>query len=122
MGTISGTRLIGPATERLLDVRSGQCILDLACGNGVFSRRLAELGAKSQPATSARTSLERAKTRTTAFANRIEYRLVDVTDRQQLLALGQGPFDAVVCNMALMDIATITPLLEALGSLLKPAG
>ena len=37
--------LVGPATERLLEVRQGESVLDVACGNGVFSRRLAELGA-----------------------------------------------------------------------------
>jgi 2-polyprenyl-3-methyl-5-hydroxy-6-metoxy-1,4-benzoquinol methylase len=29
----------------LLKVRPGEGVLDVACGNGVFSRRLAELGA-----------------------------------------------------------------------------
>lgn len=115
-------RLIGPATERLLGVRAGQSILDLACGNGVFSRRLAELGAQVTACDFSPVFLERAKARTTTFAERVEYRLVDVTDKQQLLALGQQRFDAAVCNMALMDIATITPLLEALENLIKPAG
>lgn len=31
--------LIAPAVERLLDVRPGERILDVACGNGVSSRR-----------------------------------------------------------------------------------
>ena len=37
-------------------------------------------------------------------------------------SLGEGRFDAAVCGMALMDMATITPLLGGLGSLLKPGG
>nr|WP_309098725.1 class I SAM-dependent methyltransferase [Fredinandcohnia onubensis] len=37
--------LIRPNTEKLLNVKEGQTILDIACGNGNFSRRLAELGA-----------------------------------------------------------------------------
>src|SRR5208283_584620 len=107
-GNVFQTQLVGPATERLLDVRPGQFILDLACGNGVFSRRLAQLGAQVTACDFSPTFLERAKARTTEFADRIEYRLADLTDQQQLLALGQRRFDAAVCNMALMDIATIT--------------
>jgi len=37
--------LVGPATERLLAVRQGETVLDVASGNGVFSRRLAEIQA-----------------------------------------------------------------------------
>jgi len=38
--------LIGPAQERLLDLRPGESVLDIACGNGQFARRLAGLGAE----------------------------------------------------------------------------
>ena len=38
--------LIGPATERLLALQPGELVLDAACGNGAFSRRMAELGAR----------------------------------------------------------------------------
>ena len=33
--------LVGPVSERLLQVQPGEVVLDVACGNGVFSRRLA---------------------------------------------------------------------------------
>ena len=36
--------LCWPAIERLLDVSEGSRILDIACGNGLTSRRLAKLG------------------------------------------------------------------------------
>ena len=121
-GNVFQQQLIGPATERLLEVRAGQVILDLACGNGVVSRRLAEQGAQVLACDFSPTFLERAKARTTAVAERIEYRLVDLTERQQLLSLGERRFDAAVCNMALMDMATISPLLDALSVLLKPMG
>ena len=47
------------------------------------------------------------------LAHRIEYRLVDATDKEQLLALGEGRFDALVCNMVLMDMPVIDPLSRA---------
>jgi 2-polyprenyl-3-methyl-5-hydroxy-6-metoxy-1,4-benzoquinol methylase len=114
--------LIGPATERLLEARPGQCVLDLACGNGLFSRRLAALGCRVLACDFSPVFLERARARTTERADRIEYRLTDLSDRQQVLALGAGRFDAAVCGMALMDMATITPLVEGLRVLLKPGG
>jgi len=114
--------LIAPAAERLLALHPGETVLDVACGNGVFARRLAKLGARVVAADFSARFLELAQARTTAHADRIAYRLVDATDEEQLLALGEGAFDAAVCNMALMDMPVIEPLLRALGRLLTPAG
>lgn len=114
--------LIGPSTERLLEVRPGQVVLDVACGNGAFSRRLAELGATVVATDFSEKFLNRARARTQSHAERIEYRFLDATDEQQLLALGDSRFDSVVCTMALMDMAEIEPFFGALPRLLKPGG
>jgi 2-polyprenyl-3-methyl-5-hydroxy-6-metoxy-1,4-benzoquinol methylase len=114
--------LIGPATERLLALRPGEVALDIACGNGAFSRRMAQLGAQVVAFDFSDRFLERAKARTTEHADRIDYRLVDATDESQLLALGKRRFDAAVCTMALMDMAAIEPLMSALSQLLKAGG
>jgi 2-polyprenyl-3-methyl-5-hydroxy-6-metoxy-1,4-benzoquinol methylase len=114
--------LVGPASERLLQVQPDQVILEIACGNGVFSRRLASLGARVVATDFSATFLDLARARTTEHPERIEYRLVDATDERQLLALGERRFDAAVCNMALMDMVTIEPLMHALARLLKPRG
>src|SRR5947209_10351998 len=37
--------LIGPTSERLLALQPGELVLEIACGNGVFTRRMAALGA-----------------------------------------------------------------------------
>ena len=37
--------LIGPVTERLLALQPVELVLDIACGNGAFARRMAQLGA-----------------------------------------------------------------------------
>jgi 2-polyprenyl-3-methyl-5-hydroxy-6-metoxy-1,4-benzoquinol methylase len=114
--------VVAPATERLLDIQSGERVLDIACGNGAFSRRLAELGAQVVAVDFSETFLERARARTTERADQIEYQLLDATNEAQLLTLGERQFDAAVCTMALMDMAAIEPLLAALGRLLKPGG
>jgi 2-polyprenyl-3-methyl-5-hydroxy-6-metoxy-1,4-benzoquinol methylase len=117
--------LIGPATERLLALRPGELVLDAACGNGAFSRRMAELGAQVVAFDFSEQFLELARARTAErpdLAGRIEYHQIDATDRAQLLALGSGRFDAAVCTMAVMDMAEIDPLLSAASQLLKPGG
>jgi ubiquinone/menaquinone biosynthesis C-methylase UbiE len=114
--------LVGPSCEQLLEVRPGQVVLDVACGNGVFSRRLADLGAQVVATDFSAAFLERARARNVPYAGRIEYLQVDATDEEALLALGAGRFDAVVCNMALMDMAQIEPLLRGIPRLLQPEG
>ncbi|HEY8447332.1 MAG TPA: class I SAM-dependent methyltransferase [Thermomicrobiales bacterium] len=114
--------LIGPACERLLAVQPGEQILDVACGNGVFARRLSALGARVVAVDFSERFLELAKTRGAPPPGEIDYRLVDATDEEQLLALGEGRFDAAVCNMALMDMPVIAPLFRAVRRLLVPGG
>ncbi len=114
--------LIGPATDRLLALRSGETVLDIACGNGASSRKMAQLGAKVVAFDFSERFLDRAKARTTEHPDRIDYRLVDATHEADLLALGRRRFDAAVCTMALMDMTTIEPLMSALSRLLKPGG
>src|SRR5262245_10771907 len=108
---------VRPAVERLLEVRPGQRVLEVACGNGALARRLAELGARvlasDFSAEFVRLAEERSRTRPD-LADRIELRIVDATDPAQLEALGEpGSFDAAVCVMGLMDMPTIEPLLVA---------
>jgi ubiquinone/menaquinone biosynthesis C-methylase UbiE len=37
--------LIQPSVERLLQLRPGERVLEIACGNGEFARRMSSLGA-----------------------------------------------------------------------------
>jgi 2-polyprenyl-3-methyl-5-hydroxy-6-metoxy-1,4-benzoquinol methylase len=115
-------QLIGPAVERLLALRPEEHILDVGCGNGVTSRRLAHLGARVVAIDASARFLELARSRSQDLSDRIEYRLVDATDEAQLLALGEGRFDALVCNMVLMDLPVIDPLVRAGRRLLAPHG
>ena len=114
--------LIGPAVERLLAVRPGERILDVGCGNGVSSRRLARLGARIVAIDASARFLELARSRSQDLSDQIEYQLIDATDEAQLLALGEGRFDALVCTMVLMDMPVIDPLARAGRRLLAPGG
>ncbi|HEX5504084.1 MAG TPA: class I SAM-dependent methyltransferase [Thermomicrobiales bacterium] len=117
--------LIRPPTERLLALRPGELVLDVACGNGAFSRRMAALGARVVAFDFSARLVELARARTAAspdLAGSVEYRVLDATDEAALLALGAGRFDAAVATMALMDMPAIEPLFAALARLLKPGG
>ena len=74
--------LVGPAIERLLEVRQGETVLDIACGNGVFSRRLAELGASVVATDFSEKFVELARTRTerAGYGDAVEYLVADATD------------------------------------------
>ncbi len=115
-------QLVGPAAERLLDVQPDEMILDIACGNGQFARRMADLGARVIATNFSSRFLDRARARSAGHGDRIEYRQLDATDAATLAALGEGRFDAAVCLMGLMDMTTIEPLMAAMPRLLKPGG
>ena len=114
--------LVGPASERLLNLQVGEIVLEIACGNGVFARRMAQLGVSIVATDFSAQLLERAQARTSEYADRIEYRLVDATQEDQMIALGLQRFDAVVCNMAIMDMSEIDPLMRGIRQVLKPGG
>ncbi|MEZ4502407.1 MAG: class I SAM-dependent methyltransferase [Dehalococcoidia bacterium] len=120
-GNLWVERLCWPHLERLIEVRPGERVLDVACGNGLTSRRLAALGANVVAFDFSAPLLEHARARTEADAP-IEYRQLDATDEAALFALGENAFDAALSNMALMDIADVAPLFRALARLLRPGG
>jgi len=115
-------RLIAPAVQRLLDLRPGEFVADLACGNGLLARAMAQQGARVLACDFSAEFLECARAKSIGYADQIEYRLMDLADPDQLATLGAAQFDAAVCNMAIMDMATITPMLRAVFRALRPSG
>jgi len=115
-------QLVAPPVEELLNIQSDEQVLDIACGNGAFSRRLADLGARVIGFDFSSSFISCARERSTAYADRVQYHVIDATDRDSLLALGTQRFDGAVANMALMDMSDISTLAECLPQLLKPSG
>jgi 2-polyprenyl-3-methyl-5-hydroxy-6-metoxy-1,4-benzoquinol methylase len=115
--------IVRPHTEQLLDIREGDLVLDIACGNGNFSQRLAEKGAHVVAFDYSENLIALAKRRWSAYPGTISFHICDATDGAQVLSLKQGrPFDKAVANMAVMDIADIEPLFRAVRDMLKPGG
>jgi SAM-dependent methyltransferase len=113
--------LIEPATERLLAIAPGDVVLDIACGAGRFARRIATRGARVVAFDHSTEFVARARERTPADI-KVEYRVVDASSIEGLLALGSSAFDKAVCTMALMDMPSVTPLFSVLPRLLRPGG
>jgi SAM-dependent methyltransferase len=120
--------LCWPSIASLLDVGSMHIsqhaphILDIACGNGLTSRRLAGLGARVTAFDFSANLIERARARSDTYSPLLIYHVIDATDERQLLSLGQQNFDSALSNMALFDMADIETLFRALPKLLKPNG
>ncbi len=106
--------LVFPNTLELLQPLPGS-VLEIACGNGNFARKLARLGVAVTASDGSEAQLEQARER--SAGHKIRWIRLDATDRSALAALSGAsgaPFGAVVCNMALMDMAEITPLFDML--------
>lgn len=114
--------LIMPTTDRMLALQPGETVLDIACGNGNYSRRMAAIGAIVTAFDGAAPFIERAQQRTTSEGLDIDYRVIDATNADAIVSLGECQFDAAVCSMALMDFDPIKPLFRALRLVLKPTG
>ena len=115
--------LVAPAQMRLLGVEPGERILELACGNGQFSREMARAGARVTACDLSTVFVERARTHSEAAGLDIRFSIADVTDEAQVFALGEpASFDAAVCTMAIHDIADLEPMASALRKLLRPEG
>lgn len=115
--------LVCPHTESLLEIKANDLILDIACGNGNFSSRLVELGAKVVAFDYSSKMIRNAKARRSADLEKIDFFVCDATDYQQMLALKKDKlFDKAVANMAVMDISDINPMFQAVYDMLKSGG
>jgi SAM-dependent methyltransferase len=116
--------MIRPATLRMLLPKSGERIIDIACGNGIFSRYLAELGVKVTAFDYSPAMIANAKKRCADFSENITFSVADATDYKKLISLVDSDtlFDKAVSNMAVMDIFDIEPLFKAIYAMLKNNG
>ncbi|OGO43854.1 MAG: hypothetical protein A2137_00790 [Chloroflexi bacterium RBG_16_58_8] len=112
--------LIEPNQLDMLQIKNGDSILDIACGNGQFARKMAELGAKVIATDFSEEFIKIARSKT--LSDKIDYRVIDVTDKRDLNKLKEYKFDSIVCTMAIMDIENIEPLISYLPKILKNNG
>ena len=121
-GNLETRAVLPAAVDRLLGPCAGRRVLDVACGNGWYGRRLVRAGASVVGFDFSRVLVARAEARAAAAGLPIAYHVLDATRAEELLALGERGFDAAVCLMALMDVSDVDPLFAALARLVVPGG
>ncbi len=115
--------IVRPRTEELLEINSDDLVLDIACGNGNFSKRMAEQGAQVVGFDYSPKMIEFAKIRRADVLDKVIFSVCDATDYEQLINLQQErPFTKAVANMAIMDISDIAPLFKAVFCMLGENG
>ncbi len=118
-GNVFHKTLIEPTQLKLLNIKPGQAILDVACGNGQFARKMAKLGAKVTAIDFSDKFIKIAKSK---GSHNIQYQVVDVASQIDLENLAGKTFDSIVCTMALMDMEKIEPLIRYSPRLLARGG
>jgi len=111
--------LVAPYVQKLLDLKEGDQLLDLGCGNGVFSRRMAANDVSVTGIDFSSAMVEKAKS---YGSDNIVYRVGDATDESLLKSLAEDGFHGVVANMVLMDVPDIKPLFKTMKDMLKEKG
>ncbi len=113
--------VIIPGTLRLIEPAPRERILDVACGQGVIARELAQLGCNVVGVDAAPGLIASAKARSKQFGPATRYITADATKLGDL-DLEKVSFDKAVCVMAIANIDPLEPVFRSVAELLKPGG
>ena len=114
--------MLNPVLLDLLGDIRGKTVLDLACGEGHFSRKLVQLAGGDIQITGvdgSQTLIEIARKKSQPFSHCLGF---EVGDASSLGMLSSHSFDVVVCNMALMFIKRFEETIQEVSRVLKPCG
>lgn len=107
--------VIIPGALEMLKPQKGERILDVGCGQGVFSRRLAEEGAEVVGVDASDNLIKAAQKR----SPNIKYHAADAS---RMAMLENESFDAVSCVMAIMNMDPLEPVIKEMSRVLKKNG
>jgi SAM-dependent methyltransferase len=119
-GAASWNDAVASLLWRLLDLRAGMSVLDLACGHGALANRLAALGCRVTGLDSSAVFLDRARADAAAAGVSVEY---IIGDMRQLP--WSGRFERVInwsTAFGYFDDATNRSVLNGMARVLRPGG
>jgi ubiquinone/menaquinone biosynthesis C-methylase UbiE len=108
--------IIMPGATKLMGLKKGQRVLDLACGQGVFSRYLLAKGMQVEGLDVSEEFLQLARKRSKPS---IQFHLADAREAD---TFKESHFDAVACLLALQNMEEIGPTFKNVARWLKPDG
>jgi len=109
--------VIFPQTLRLLGLRQSQRLLDLACGQGAFSREAAKVGVL---VTGLDASEDLVRSARQQSRRGVRYVVGDAGQLQETFPAES--FDAVACILAIQNIEPLEPVFAGCGHVLRPGG
>lgn len=113
-GTDFQKDIIMPGVFKMLDIKKGDRVLDLACGQGVFSRYLSRKGMKVEGLDSSSELINHAKSRSNSS---IRFSVGDVANPENFQ---ENRFDGMACLLAIQNIENIEALFSNAAIGLKP--
>ena len=109
-----------PRTLRLLEAAAGERVLDVACGQGVFCRALAERGVRVTGVDVAPALIEAARRRNESDRLAIDYCVGDA--RRLAEVVDPEAFAAAACILAIQNLTPLSPVWEGCHRALEPGG
>lgn len=111
--------IVAPAMLEMIGPVNGKEILDLYCGAGYFSRRLASLGASVTAVDDSDRLVGIAREINDREHFKIQYAVAEPND---LSVIEDSMFDDIVCNMGIMSTRDLAGTVAALARLVKLGG
>jgi ubiquinone/menaquinone biosynthesis C-methylase UbiE len=108
--------VVHPGVMRMLAVRPGEKVIDIACGQGALARLLHERGAEVSGVDAAAELIDAARRR---GPDAIRYH---VGDARNLAFFPEKTFDSAACVLAIQNIQPVRPVMEGVARLLKVGG
>jgi len=109
--------LIDPVLLRVMGNCKGKNILDMGCGNGYLSRRLARQGARVTALDASPGMIRKAKARDKGLGVRYIH-----SDASRMVTVSSSSFDIVFANMSLMDMEDAEGAVGEVARVLKKGG